>query len=73
MTDQKGALRPSFYYGSSRRLNGQGYKTVVEALQPYLGASVLDTLRSFPPDSLRGYIRERNRSCSTCRLPRTTS
>ena len=60
MTDQKGALRPSFYYGSSRRLNGQGYKTVVEALQPYLGASVLDTLGVFPPDSLRGYIRERN-------------
>ena len=60
MTDQKGALRPEFYYGSSLRLNGQGYKTAVEALQPYLGANVLDTLGVFPPDSLRGYIRERN-------------
>ena len=42
------ALRPAFYYGSSAGLTVRGYKTVVEALQPYLGASVLDTLGVFP-------------------------
>lgn len=63
LRNEAGALDPAFYYGSSLQLNGAGYQTVCQALQPYLGTCALDTaaLANDPADSLlRGYVRERH-------------
>lgn len=65
-----GVLNEDFYYGSSLLLNGKGYKAAVEALQPYLSKSVLDTAGIREDYPLRGYVRERNSMIEY--LPATT-
>lgn len=55
-----GVLKEDYYYGSSLLLNGKGYKAAVEALQPYLSKSVLDTAGAREDYPLKGYVRERN-------------